>query len=88
MGNNSAVITHTLVLAMQMSVKRSSKFDSRTGDSDEAVREIEHWFKPEELVNYHTLSEKVYSLSQSFPESYRGIMVVCPVAQPDRADPS
>ena len=29
-----------------------------SGDSDEAVREIEHWFKPEELVNYHTLSEK------------------------------
>ena len=29
-----------------------------SGDSDEAVCEIEHWFKPEELVNYHTLSEK------------------------------
>lgn len=29
-----------------------------SGDSEEAEKEIAHWFKPEELMNYQMLSEK------------------------------
>lgn len=29
-----------------------------SGDSEEAVQEINHWFKPEELMDYTTLNEK------------------------------
>lgn len=29
-----------------------------SGDSTEAVEEIKHWFKPEELLNYNMLHEK------------------------------
>ncbi|WP_457915349.1 hypothetical protein [Candidatus Minimicrobia naudis] len=39
--------------------KGSTKLNPRIKRTpEEAASEIEHWFKPEELVNYHTLSEK------------------------------